>query len=173
MPELQKYLTFAETNNMDHAIAISTAQVYTAPWVRMKCLFGCPGYGRSLCCPPKTPTPADTEKLLQSYSEAILLHRHWNKGYSIVEEFNAFVVELERTLFLDGFYKAFGMGSGPCKQCSECDPSGLCRNPSLARPAMEACGIDVFKTAREQGLPIHVVRDRSDERDVYGLILVE
>jgi hypothetical protein len=38
---------------------------------------------------------------------------------------------------------------------------------------MESCGIDVYKTARESGLPIKVVKDHSQARDIYGLVLVE
>ncbi len=173
MARLQSYLNYACENGIDNALVVSPSHIFTAPWVRMKCTFGCSGYNRSHCCPPRTPVPADTAKLLQSYSEAILLHRHWKKGYATVEGLNAFVIDLERTLFLDGFYKAFGMGSGPCTLCADCDPSQPCKNPSRARPSMEACGIDVFQTVRHQGLPIDVVRDRKDERNIYGLVLVE
>ena len=42
-----------------------------------------------------------------------------------------------------------------------------------ARPSMEACGIDVFKTARDNGFPITVVRTHEEERNFYGVILVE
>jgi hypothetical protein len=38
---------------------------------------------------------------------------------------------------------------------------------------MEGCGIDVFKTAREQGLPINVIQNHKEERNLYGLILIE
>jgi predicted metal-binding protein len=42
-----------------------------------------------------------------------------------------------------------------------------------ARPSMEACGIDVFKTARDNGFRIDVVRSHDDERNCYGVVLVE
>jgi hypothetical protein len=38
---------------------------------------------------------------------------------------------------------------------------------------MEACGIDVFATARAAGLPIAVATCRDDEQNYYGLVLVE
>jgi len=38
---------------------------------------------------------------------------------------------------------------------------------------MEACGIDVFRTARDNGFPIEVVRSLEDVRNVYGVILVD
>jgi hypothetical protein len=38
---------------------------------------------------------------------------------------------------------------------------------------MEACGIDVFKTARDNGFTIEVVLNRDEERNLFGLVLVE
>jgi hypothetical protein len=38
---------------------------------------------------------------------------------------------------------------------------------------MEACGIDVYKTVRDNGFPIEVLRTREEERNIYGVILVE
>jgi hypothetical protein len=38
---------------------------------------------------------------------------------------------------------------------------------------MEACGIDVYATARAQGLPIEVVKNRGDAMDLYALVIVE
>ncbi len=42
-----------------------------------------------------------------------------------------------------------------------------------ARPAMEACGIDVFATVRKHGFTIDVVRTRGDPEHYFGLVLVE
>ncbi|MFQ6040073.1 MAG: DUF2284 domain-containing protein [Candidatus Poribacteria bacterium] len=38
---------------------------------------------------------------------------------------------------------------------------------------MEASGIDVFQTARSNGLPIDVVTSREQKDDYYGLVLIE
>ena len=54
---------------------INTCSVITAEWVRMKCQFGCRRFGTRLCCPPNTPTPYVTRRLIDSYQKAILLHR--------------------------------------------------------------------------------------------------
>jgi predicted metal-binding protein len=82
------------------------------------------------------------------------------------------VAPLEREIFLAGFYKALGFGSGPCRGCPECNFDG-CRHPEDARPSMEACGIDVFATVRANGCPIEVVRDEGDEQNYYGLVLID
>jgi len=151
---------------------IDPGSIVTAEWVRMKCQFGCPGFGMSLCCPPHTPTPEVTRKVMDSYQKAILLHRRLKKdeGSKIL---NDIIVRLEIEMFLDGYYKAWSMGSGPCRLCKECDTTGPCKHGYMARPSMEACGIDVFKTARDHGFPIEVVRTREEDRNVYGVILAE
>jgi predicted metal-binding protein len=171
--KLVPYMKLALDNKITDAIVIKTSEVYTAPWVRMKCQFGCAGYGETLCCPPHTPTPDEMRKILDSYTYGILLHLHWTKDYKMVNNFSDTVVELERIIFLDGYYKAWALGSGPCDRCKACNIGGTCLHADRARPSMEGCGIDVFKTAREQGLPINVVQNHSVARDIYGLVLVE
>jgi len=173
LENLKSYAAMALGKGVDDALVIRTSTVVTAPWVRLKCQFGCGLYGKGLCCPPRTPSPEQTRALLDSYAWALLLHRHWEQGYKKVDRFNDLLAALERTIFLDGFSKVFAMGSGPCTRCANCNVSGQCLHPDKARPAMEACGIDVFSTARAHNLPIRVVRNHDEERDIFGLLLVE
>ena len=171
--KITPYLTLALEKGADNAKIIDVASIITAPWVRLKCQFGCYGYGRSLCCPPHTPTPEQTRLLLDSYTHALLLHLHWRKGYTVLQGFNEMVVALETTIFLDGYYKAWAMGSGPCRICKTCNTTGTCLHADRARPAMEACGIDVFATARGNDFPLRVVRTHKEERNIFGIVLVE
>jgi predicted metal-binding protein len=173
MKQLEPYLQMALEKEVTDAAVVETSKVFTEPWVRMKCQFGCSMYGKGLCCPPRTPTPEEMRKILDSYRYGILLHRHIQKGYKYVNDFNDIIVDLERTIFLDGHYKAWAVGSGPCTRCKECNITGTCLHPEKARPSMESCGIDVYKTAKQSGLPIQVVRNHSQDRDIYGLVLVE
>ncbi len=170
---LKPYGAAALERGVDHALIINPANVVTAPWVRLKCRYGCFGYGQRLCCPPNTPTWNETRAVLDSYTVGMLMHRHWKRSYAMVDDFNTVATDLERTIFLDGFYKAFAMGSGPCRVCEECNLTGTCRHPESGRPSMESCGIDVYATAHAHGLPIKVVRTHEDERDLYALILIE
>jgi predicted metal-binding protein len=110
--------------------------------------------------------------VIDSYQKAILLHRKLKNGERS-KLLNEIMVRLEIEIFLDGFYKAWSMGSGPCRLCEECDLTAPCKQGYEARPSMEACGIDVYKTARDNGFPIEVVRSHEEERNVFGLILVE
>jgi predicted metal-binding protein len=171
--KLAPYLQMARERGADHALVIEPASIITAPWVRLKCQFGCFGYGRGLCCPPCTPSPEQMRDILGSFARAILLHRHWQKGIGVVDQFNEMVVDIEKALFLDGYYKAWAMGSGPCRRCKKCDTTGTCLHADRARPSLEACGIDVFATAHGHDLPIQVVRTHKDEREIFGVVLVE
>lgn len=149
------------------AKVIPTSRVVTAPWVRMKCQFGCGGFGGCLTCPPYSPTPEQMRRILDSYRRAVLVHvddrQHDLKGL---------VVKLEREMFLAGYYKAWGLGSGPCRLCEVCNLK-KCKHPGLARPSMESTGIDVYATARGNGFHIDVVRNHSSPQDYYGLVLAE
>ncbi len=176
MKSVESFCQRAIEMGVERAKMITPASIVTAEWVRMKCQYGCPGFGASLCCPPHTPTPDTTRKVIDSYQKAILLHQRLSRGEKRrqrAKTFSEAVVCLEIEMFLDGYYKSWSMGSGPCDLCKECTLSGPCRHGSKARPSMEGCGIDVFKTARDNGFPIEVVRTRDQERNIFGLILVE
>jgi predicted metal-binding protein len=160
------FLARAYELGAEDAVEVRPASVVTAEWVRLKCQYGCGGFGSNLCCPPYSPTPQQTRSALDSYSSAILVHAA--DGPAV----HAVVVTLERELFLAGYHKAFAMSSGPCRLCDECARE-RCIRPAEARPSMEACGIDVFATVRASGLPIDVVRTRSGRQNCYGLVLVE
>jgi predicted metal-binding protein len=149
------------------ARSIDPRSVVTAPWVRLKCQFGCPHYNTRLCCPPYTPTAEQFQKVLDGYSAALLFH---SQGMEVKPAEIAF--ELEQEVFFQGYYKALGLGAGPCRLCQKCNLE-RCTHPLQARPAMEACGIDVYATARANGYPIQVVRDRTEIPNRYGLVLIE
>jgi predicted metal-binding protein len=139
----------------------------TAQWVRMKCQFGCGGFGQCLTCPPHSPTPEQTRRMLDEYTVGFLIYWGHKSGGRRV------LAEIERQVFLGGYYKAFAIASGPCELCRQCNLEKPCRHPDLARPAMEACGIDVFQSARDAGFPIRVVTSYEDIPNFYSLLLVE
>ena len=150
------------------ALMVNPEEVETAPWVRLKCQFGCDGYGQCLTCPPYTPTPEQMRSILDSYRRAVLIHCQADA------DVKAIAAELEREFFLRGAWKSLGLGAGPCYLCRSCNVKEKeCRYPDEARPSMEACGIDVFSTVTKKGLPIEVVRTRRQQPNYYGLILVD
>ena len=70
--EIEKLTAFAREMGGD-AKAIPASAVVTAEWVRMKCYFGCQGFGRRFGCPPYSPTPAETAAVLKEFSTALLV----------------------------------------------------------------------------------------------------
>jgi len=145
---------------------IDPSTVKTGPWVRWKCQFGCGAFGSSLVCPPYSPEPHETRVMLDGYTRAILFEAPRGETKKIA-------AGLERDLFLAGYYKALGLGAGPCSLCDTCAFDEGCQHPYEARPAMEACGIDVYATVRRHGFDIDVVRSRSDPQHYFGMVLVE
>jgi len=83
------------------------------------------------------------------------------------------VANLEREMFLDGYYKAFAMACGPCNLCRECTLSHPCKYEDFARPSMEACGIDVYSTLANAGYELKVVRSYEEGCKFCSLLLIE
>jgi len=148
---------------------IEVKTVKTAAWVRYKCQFGCDGYGQCFTCPSHSPTPDETQKILNSFQKAILIHCQSGSHVDI----SKVVIKIEKEAFLAGYHKALGMGAGPCRLCRVCNLKGECRHREEARPSMEACGIDVFSTARSNGFSIETLDSAKCRADYFGIVLIE
>jgi predicted metal-binding protein len=178
--DLSKYWNRVIEGKPAEAKLILPKTVVTAPWVRMKCRFGCRGYGRSYCCPPESPGFEETRAMLDCYQRAILFHFELaknpgqNRKKDLREFFDA-LITLEGELFKDGFYKAFVFLAGPCDLCQECGKlkDTPCLFQAKARPSLEACGIDVYQTARNNGFPVAPLREKSETQNDYCLMLVD
>ena len=68
--------------------------------------------------------------------------------------------------------KAFALKAGRCRLCEKCNLQH-CVNPTKARPSLEACGIDVFALARDNGFGMDVVTGPITKLEIYGMVLVE
>jgi predicted metal-binding protein len=169
------YLELALKRGAQEAVLVPTRRVVTAEWVRLKCQFGCSGYGKRLCCPPTTPVPGVTRRVLDEYRTGLLYTYSGADvdDYPRRRRMERVLADLERTICLDGFYKALALGAGPCRLCATCDTTRPCRHPCLARPAMEACGIDVYATCRNAGIELNVVRELDARQKYVNLILIE
>jgi predicted metal-binding protein len=152
--------------------------IVVAEWVRMKCRFGCDGYGRGACCPPNVPSVAECRAFFAEYGLGAVLRfekrtadpaarRQWSNEK--IRELAA----LERDVFLAGYEKAFALVFATCHLCAECAPSReLCALPALARPTPEAFAVDVFSTVRRIGFPIEVTTALDDVQNRYAILLV-
>lgn len=158
---------------------IAADSIVVAQWVRMKCTFGCTGYGKTAMCPPNMPAVADCERFVREYTDAVLLrfsHQADNPAdrHPWSAPINMDLLKLEREIFLRGYQKAFILLMSQCPICAECVASkDDCRNPKLARPAAEAFAIDLFSTVRASDYPITVLSDYSDVMNRYAILLVQ
>ncbi len=178
--DLEVYCQKAVSRGAQEARVSHPGMVVTAPWVRYKCRFGCPSYGKSFSCPPDTPDHRETRELLDSYKRGILVHylirqEEGRKRLDVWRKMGREMVELEGEMFKDGFYKAFALLAGHCQLCKECAKvkGEPCNFGGKARPSMEACGIDVYQTARNNGFFIQPLREKHEDQNVYCLMLVD
>jgi predicted metal-binding protein len=161
------------------AAVVAPADVVTAEWVRQKCLYGGCSVGKCLTCPPHSPEPARTRRLLDEYETVLLLRldvspeqaREWLRWS---RRLAAAALSLERESFLAGRYRAFAIAGGrPCDLAEACGRPGECDRRGAVRPGPVGCGIDVFATSRNAGWPLEVVRGEADPYRLFALLLVE
>ncbi len=162
---------------------INVASIPKGVWTRMKCQFGCEQYGKCLCCPPYIPSLSDMERFLNEYTTGLLVKytisvteekcRNWKSvDRKINNDLLRLVVRIERAAMMKNYYKAFALKAGRCALCEVCNLKH-CVHPDLARPSMEACGIDVFALAKENGFDTRMYTGAVKEISVYGLVLLE
>jgi predicted metal-binding protein len=151
----------------------------------------CPGYGQSAHCPPHGIPPQEARKRIKQFDRAVLFklevateillgperYRAFKKVYQLVRKGEVLAVR-------EGFSRSWGLAAGSCKPvfcperpCRILEEGGPCRYPTLARPSMEAAGIQVFKLIREAGWEIASITRESDPQKIpkgllAGLILV-
>jgi len=161
---------------------IPTKMVVVDERVRLKCeVPRCSGYGQYLTCPPHVMSVDQFSTILSKYEHCLLIQveakdidstdkgdgRIDNNVISEIKDlhrpYKLKLLEIIETVEASAFKKemrfATGFVGGNCILCDSCiedKSSDACRNPFRARPAMEAVGIDVFLTARNAGLPIHL-----------------
>lgn len=56
-----------------NAEVIPADQIIVEDRVRLKCMVGCPAYGKTLKCPPYTPSTDDFRKIIKEYSFAMII----------------------------------------------------------------------------------------------------
>lgn len=149
------------------AVELDPAAIRGEAWVRAKCAYGCPRYGKCWSCPPHSMDQAGFRELLGDYSRALLV-----AGQPPLRGFQENLLGLEREAFLGGFKKALVFSGGPCCWCDECDER-QCRFPEKRRPSLESCGCDVFALAERCGIPVAPLRNSDDFVQYIGLLLVD
>lgn len=145
-------------------------------------------------CPPHNPlTPDITKKIVAEYQYGIMFQldariedfvgEKWRQLHVETElAHKKMVAELEGKAFHMGFPLALGFAAGECSLCLPAKRCAVlegneCVHPLQARPAMEACGFDVFTIAKKVGWELVPIGHTSQAKDIpcaslIGLVLV-
>ena len=164
---VERYIDLAKELGMTGAVLLKPEQVFMDTRAVLKCRWGCEDYAkRTLKCSTRDTSFAERRGMIMSYKNILLVHGH------DAHELSKAVLEIERRAFLDGNQFAFAVRY--CKLCPKCalDAGKDCVHPEKMRPCDQAFGIDVFRTARQAGLPIRVLRQQDDKQDRYGFVLL-
>ena len=178
--DLKRYVKLAKDFGASDAKIIRASEVVVDERVRMKCLVPlCHRYGNSGFCPPYAPEPKVVREAIKKYDYAILVKHDVvpkedfiapGTGKSFIERIGKhhgkimeIVSKIETVAFNDGYYLAMGFAAGSCRTAlckgATCSliQNGECRFPLIARPSMEAVGIDVYKLVRKVGWDIYPI----------------
>ncbi len=151
------------------AVLFSVEDIVFDPRTLIKCMFGCPTWGKGPTCPsrPGSLKPWEYEMIFKKYTWGIITHTHEPR---LNQEIS---FQLESRAFQKGYYFAFSLSD--CVLCNECkgENNQECCQPKKARPAFHSVGIDVFKTVRKFGLPIYTLKDEHEEQNWYAAVFIE
>jgi len=165
--KLRRFSQFALGKGAIRTKIIPVKTIVTAPWVKLKCQYWCKNYGKSNACPPNSPKYEETRAVISNYEKAIIIHGNDKATVTKI------ALETEKEAFLSGCYKAFAFGAGPCKLSPEEDSIDSGENIEQERPLLDAVGVDVFQTARNNGFRIEILYSPEIRPSYFSLVLIE
>ena len=122
----------------------------------------------SLCCPPASPNEKEMGALISDIGMLC-----WFRALRRP------ICSMNSSWPLNGPFSWRGMPrrwlSGPAlvRFVHTCPEDGRCRFPEKARPSLEACGVDVYRTAHNAGLPLSPVSHPQGYVKYVGLVLFD
>jgi predicted metal-binding protein len=168
MTEFDKYVQMAKDLKMINAKIIGPNDIFFDIRAVLKCRWGCKDFfNQTIKCGTRSTSFQERVEMVNAYQTILLLHSNDARDLSLA------VLEIEKASFLDGNYFAFGVRY--CNLCKVCavDQGKSCPTPEKVRPCDESFGIDIFKTARNQGLPCEVLQNENDVQNRYGFVLLQ
>jgi predicted metal-binding protein len=165
--QLEKLVDKALEIGALEAKIIDTGIIVFDPRSFLKCRFGCNRWGRYWTCPPYMDISNEQfQKAFEKYQKAIILQStDPKKGQEIT-----LAVEKEAMLSHNCIH-AFALVL--CVWCETCSYPEPCRFPHMARPSMDAYGIDVGKTAEPLGLKVSFDEKGKMLPCWYSLVLLD
>ncbi len=196
--DLERYRKKALDLGASNAKVVRADEICVDERVTLKCQIPrCFGYGASAQCPPHTLKPAELREHLKKYKWAVFFTKDVpseiivrdkatiKERIEVYQELSKIVSEVESAAFYDGHYLAFGLSAGTCRhtycgQQAECQAlkGDRCKFSLLARPSMEAVGIDVYKMVTQAGWDIYPIGSGAKAADVPkgtlgGIVIVQ
>lgn len=165
---MEQYIRLAQDLKMLDARCISPQDVVFDIRAILKCRWGCEDYFQgSIKCHTRGTTYQERVEMVQRYTHILLVHAHDARQVSRA------VLEIERAAFFDGYYFAFAIRC--CNLCQVCmvEQGKPCPTPEKVRPCDQGFGIDMYKTARNLGLPCQVLQSKDEVQNRYGLVLID
>lgn len=148
------------------ARVIGTAGIVFDDRSYLKCRFGCNRWGRYWTCPPHLAFSAEQfMAAFKNYEKAIIIQSadpHIGQDVTLA-------VEKEAMLACGSMF-AFAMVL--CVKCETCFYPEPCRYPHLARPSMDAYGIDIGKTVESLGFKVAFDKEGKFIPAWYSMVLV-
>lgn len=133
----------------------------------LKCRFGCQRWGKYWTCPPHLDiSPQAFREAFAGYSQAILLKC---EDMQISQEIT---VALEKEA-MKNHECAFPLAMVLCVKCEKCAWPEPCRYPHLARPSMDAYGIDIGKTVAQAGFKVEFDPEGKVLPACFSLVLLD
>ena len=146
----------------------------------------CDGYGKSINCPPHTMKPEEFREFVKQYGHAVvfkidvsiedMMSEKRNDAFRMIYEIAS---RLETVAQDKGLEHSRGFAAGSCKPvfcrahkvCQALSNMNSCRNPSSARPSMEAVGINVVKLIRDAGWEIQAIDKDTNPESISNVVL--
>ncbi|RLB20873.1 MAG: hypothetical protein DRG71_09120 [Deltaproteobacteria bacterium] len=145
----------------------------------------CIGYGQCANCPPYVTSQDESRIWIARFNEALIVKMDIppklltsENHYDPFKRIFLIVTSLERIALKQGYQNASALGAGSCKPvfCMDQPCAVLqgkeCRYPHLARPSLEAIGINVFKLAQRVGWKMYKILKGTDSNTVPSASLI-
>jgi predicted metal-binding protein len=133
----------------------------------LKCRFGCNRWGKYWTCPPNLDiTPERFMDAFSQYETAMII----KTADPRVGQDVTLAIEKEAMLSSAATF-AFAMAL--CVQCEECAYPDPCLYPHLARPSMDAYGVDIGKTIEPLGFNVAFDPEGKLLPAWYSLVLID
>jgi len=185
--DLEKYRKRAIELGATDAKIIPAKMTVLDERVVAKCNYPkCPSYGTNINCPPHAMSVDEARKVINNFRYGVLVKIEVPPEDITVKEASVkktvspysrklaeIVAKIESEAFHNGYHLAIAFAGGTCKQllCPDIDCQALlpgkgCPHRLKARSAMEAVGIDVYKTVTKAGWDIYPIGDSTSPNDI-------